>query len=98
MAPALRMTRSIKEKLPIFFIPYWSKMRLFADVVRIRVETDTPLYTSWLGDRITCPTHAGLAFESDQPRLSLGFRLYGPPVDQALILACYGGLFVRLYN
>ena len=24
MAPALRMTRSIKEKLPVFFIPYRS--------------------------------------------------------------------------
>lgn len=78
MAPALRMTRSIKEKLPIFFIPYRSQMRLFVDIVSIGVEIDAPLYTSWLGNRVTCPTFTGLAFDSGQPRSSSGFKLRDP--------------------
>ena len=41
MAPALRMTRSIKEKLPVFFIRYWAifeVLRLLAICVVGRVS------------------------------------------------------------
>ena len=41
MAPALRMTRSIKEKLPVFFIRYWAifeVLRLLAIYVVGRVS------------------------------------------------------------
>ena len=57
MAPALRMTRSIKEKLPVFFIPYRSFVEVGDEVevyeVLVRIPSRSFFLAAFANEHFT---------------------------------------------